>query len=262
MLGDQASASDIEELRHQLGLDQPLPTQYFSFLGNLVQGDLGTSLRTERPVLLSIMERIPATFSLTLAAMIVAIGLALPLGIISAVKRGSRLDHSASFFSLLGISLPNFWLGPLLMVIFSVQLDLLPVSGRGGLSHLILPSITLGTALAAFLTRMTRSSLLEVLQEQYIRTARSKGLSRLKVYGQHALKNALLPIITIIGLQFGALLAGTVITETVFSWPGIGRLLIQAIQHRDYPIVQGCVLFRSEERRVGKECRSRWSPYH
>ncbi len=205
-------------------------------------GDLGTSIQVGQPILATILSRLPATLELTLSSMCVALLLSIPLGVISASKQYSLFDNGSMFLALLGISMPNFWLGPLLILLFSVNLGWLPVSGRGSLLHLILPAITLGTALAAKLTRMTRSSVLEILHEDYITTARSKGLREGFVIFKHALRNALIPVITVIGIQFGALLSGALITETIFAWPGIGRLTITAIQKRDYPLVQGCVL--------------------
>ena len=242
MLGETASAADKEALRRELGLNEPLGVQYARFLRGLVTGDLGRSLYQEAKVADLILARFPATLELTLAAIATALLIAFPLGMIAAVKRNSWVDRLSLLFSLLGLSMPNFWLGPLLMILFSIELGWLPVSGRGGLSHLILPALTLGTAMAAILTRMIRSSLLEVIHEDYIQAARAKGLSERQVWVKHALSNSLLPVITIVGLQFGALLAGAIITETIFSWPGIGRLTIQAIQTRDYPLVQGCIL--------------------
>jgi len=242
MLGETARPSDREFLRKELGLDKPATYQYFSSLVKAAKGDLGKSLHTNQPVFQTIMKRVPATIELTVGAMIVAILIAFPLGIIAALRQYSVFDNGSMFFALLGISMPNFWLGPLLIILFSIKLGWFPVSGRGGIEHLILPSITLGTAMAAILTRMVRSSLLEVKKEDYVTFARAKGLRELMIIGKHALSNALIPVITITGLQFGALLSGSIITETIFSWPGIGRLTIQAIQTRDYPVVQGCVL--------------------
>ncbi|MBI4487475.1 MAG: ABC transporter permease [Deltaproteobacteria bacterium] len=242
MLGETANDADKETLRRELGLDQPLWVQYVRFLKGLVGGDLGRSLYEQGRVIELIVTRFPATLELTLAAMGIALLLAFPLGILAAAKSHSWIDRLSLVFSLLGLAMPNFWLGPLLMILFSIELGWLPVSGRGGLSHLILPSFTLGTAMAAILIRMIRSSLLEVIHEDYIQTARAKGLSERRVWLIHALRNSLLSVITIVGLQFGALLAGSIITETIFTWPGIGRLTIQAIQTRDYPLVQGCVL--------------------
>lgn len=242
MLGETAQAADKALLRHELGLDRPVYLRYLDFLGGLVRGDLGSSFYFKQKVLSTILKRYPATLELALAAMAVAILIAIPLGIISAIRQYSLIDNTSMFLALVGVSMPNFWLGPLLILVFSLQLNLLPVSGRDGLASLILPAITLGTALAAILSRMTRASMLEVLRDEYITTARAKGLKEKAVILRHALRNALIPIVTIIGLQSGALLSGAIITETIFSWPGIGRLLIQAIETRDYPLVQGCVL--------------------
>lgn len=245
MLGDTAQPADIEKLRQDLGLDQPLMVQLGQYVSGLIRGDLGQSLHSRKPVIDILIQRFPATLELTLISMLAAVLLALPLGILSALKANTRIDDTAMFTALLGVSLPNFWLGPMLILLLSVKLDWLPVSGRGGAQYYILPAITLGTALAAILTRMTRSSLLEVLKAQYITTAYAKGASPTRAVLIHALRNSLIPVVTIMGLQFGALLGGSVITETVFSWPGIGRELIQAIQGRDYPVVQGCVLLIS-----------------
>jgi ABC-type dipeptide/oligopeptide/nickel transport system permease component len=242
MLGEAASQEDVAELRRRLGLDRPLAEQYGTFLRGLARADLGTSLRTSQPVTTMIVERVPATFELAVAAMVFAIALAIPLGIAAAVWRGTSIDHSAMTLALLGISIPNFWLGPLLAIIFAVELGWLPVSGRGTLAHLVLPAISLGAALAAILARMTRATLLEELREQYVQAARARGVSRLRSVVGHAFRNSLIPVVTLVGLQFGAVLTGAVITETIFAWPGIGRLLIQSISFRDYPLVQGCIL--------------------
>jgi ABC-type dipeptide/oligopeptide/nickel transport system permease component len=242
MLGDTASPEEIAELRGRLGLDRPLAEQYTSFLGGIVRGDLGVSLRTSQPVTSMIMERMPATFELAAAAMLFALAAAMPLGIAAAVWRGTSVDHSAMTLALMGISIPNFWLGPLLAIVFAVELGWLPVSGRGTWAHLVLPAISLGAALAAILARMTRATLLEELREQYVQAARARGTSRLRAVVRHAFRNSLIPVVTLIGLQFGAVLTGAVITETIFAWPGIGRLLIQSISFRDYPLVQGCIL--------------------
>ena len=242
MLGETASAADKDELRKSLGLDQPLMAQYRSFLIGLLQGDLGNSLYEQSSVADLIRVRLPATIELTLCAIAIAVIISFPLATLAAVKHGSGVDRSALLFSLLGLSLPNFWLGPLLIIVFSIQLGWTPVSGRGGLDHLLLPSLTLGLGMAAILTRILRGSLLQVTSEDYVRTARAKGLGEKKVWLKHTLRNALLSVITIMSLQFGSLLAGSIITETIFSWPGIGRLTVQAIQTRDYPVVQGCVL--------------------
>jgi peptide/nickel transport system permease protein len=242
MLGEGASQEDIAQLRERLGLDRPLLVQYGSFLAGLARGDLGVSLRNDQPVARQILERMPATAELAFAAMAVAIAFALPLGIIAAVWRGTIIDFGAMTLSLVGISVPNFWLGPLMAIVFAVELGWLPVGGSGTLAHLVLPAVTLGAALAAILARMTRASLLEELREPYVLAARAKGVSRTRAVLHHAFRNSLIPIVTILGLQFGVVLTGAVITETIFAWPGIGRLLIQSISFRDYPTVQGCVL--------------------
>ncbi len=242
MLGESASPQDVAELRARLGLDRPLLEQYGRFLRGAVSGDLGRSLRTNQPVTSAIIERMLATFELAAAAMFVAVAVAIPLGIAAAVWRGTAVDHGATTLSLLGISIPNFWLGPLLAIIFSIELGWLPVSGRGTWAHLVLPAVSLGAALAAILARMTRATLLEELREQYVVAARARGASRARAVVRHAFRNSLIPVITLIGLQFGAVLTGAVITETIFAWPGIGRLLIQSIGFRDYPLVQGCIL--------------------
>jgi len=245
MLGDTASQEEIDQLRRALGLDQPLLVQYQSFLTGLVRGDLGTSFRNGNPVTLEIRDRLFRTFQLAFAAMFVAMLIAIPLGILAAVFRGTAIDHGAMTLALVGISMPNFWLGPLLAILFAVYLGWLPVAGTGSLAHLVLPAVTLGAALAAILARMTRASLLEELRELYVLAARARGLSRIRAIVRHAFRNSLIPVVTIIGLQFGAVLTGTIITETIFAWPGVGRLLIQAINFRDYPLVQGCILFIS-----------------
>ena len=242
MLGDGASAQDIAELRASLGLDRPLLDQYVSFLRHAIAGDLGRSFRTGQPVTTMIIERVPATAELAVAAMIVAIVIAIPLGVLAAVWRGTAVDYGAMTFALAGVSIPNFWLGPLLAIVFAVELGWLPVSGRGTPGHLVLPAISLGMALAAILARMTRASLLDELNELYVRAARARGVSRAAAITVHALRNSLVPLLTIVALQFGAVLTGAVITETIFAWPGIGRLLIQSIGFRDYPMVQGCIL--------------------
>jgi peptide/nickel transport system permease protein len=242
MLGETANTADREELRRSLGLDRPLLTQYRSFLSDLAAGDLGRSLYERNTVSAIVRARFPATLELALCAMIAAIAMSFPLATFAAVRRGAWIDRAALTFSLLGLSLPNFWLGPLLMIIFSIQLGWTPVSGRGGLSHLFLPALTLGLGMAAILTRILRAGLIRAMDEDYVRTARAKGLSERRVWLKHTLRNALLSVVTIMSLQFGSLLAGSVITETIFSWPGIGRLTVQAIQTRDYPLVQGCVL--------------------
>lgn len=242
MLGDTATPQQVDELRTRLGLDRPLIEQYASFLSGVARGDLGTSMRTGLPVASQILERMPATAQLAAAAMIAAILFSMPLGIAAAVWRGTPIDHAAMTMALMGISIPNFWLGPLLAIVFAVELGWLPASGRGTLSHLVLPAVSLGAALAAILARMTRATLLEELREQYVTAARARGASRLRSVLRHAFRNSLIPVVTLLGLQFGAVLTGAVITETIFAWPGIGRLLIQSIGFRDYPIVQGCIL--------------------
>ncbi len=245
MLGDGASQEEVVKLRQSLGLDRPLLAQYKSFLSGVARGDLGRSFRNNAPVTAQIRERFPNTAMLALAAMLFAMLFAIPLGIIAAVYKGRAIDHVAMTLALAGISMPNFWLGPLLAILFSVYLGWLPVSGTGSIAHLVLPAVTLGAALSAILARMTRASLLEELRELYVLAARARGLSGSRAVLRHAFRNSLIPIVTIIGLQFGAVLTGTIITETIFAWPGVGRLLIQAINFRDYPLIQGCILFIS-----------------
>jgi ABC-type dipeptide/oligopeptide/nickel transport system permease component len=245
MLGESASPEDVDRLRKNLGLDKPLLTQYGAFLAGVGRGDLGKSFRSGQPVAQEIGRRLGDTAILALCAMAVAIVVAIPLGILAAVFRGRFLDHAAMTLALAGISIPSFWLGPLLAILFAVQLGWLPVSGSGTPLHVILPAVTLGTALAAILARMTRSSVIEELRELYVLAARARGLSHSRAVLRHAFRNSLIPVVTIIGLQFGAVLTGTIITETIFGWPGVGRLLITAINTRDYPLVQGCILFIS-----------------
>jgi len=245
MLGESASTADREALRAALGLDQPVGSQFLQFLAGLFHLDLGTSFHFHRPVSDMLMERLPATGALAGAAFAISLAIAIPVGLLAASRRNTPWDTGAMTFSMLGVSVPNFWLGPILILVFSLWLGWLPVSGREGPGSVILPALTLGTGLAAVLSRMIRSSLLEVLGEDFMRTAKAKGLSPSKIMISHGLRNALLPVITLIGLQLGALLAGAVITETVFSWPGIGLLMIEAIQTRDYPLVQACVLLIS-----------------
>lgn len=242
MLGESASQQDVEQLRSRLGLDRPLYVQYGQFMRNLVVGDLGTSLRTNQPVSRVIAERLPATVELGAAAMIAAFVIAIPLGLLAAVRAGTPIDLAATTLALVGISMPTFWLGPLLAIVFSVMLGWFPVSGRGTLAHLVLPAITLGAPLAAVLARMMRASLLEELRELYVLSARARGLSLARAVFRHAFRNSLIPIVTLLGLQLGSVLTGAVITETIFAWPGVGRLLVQSISARDYPAVQGCVL--------------------
>jgi len=242
MLGEGARAGDIQQLRHALGLDLPIGAQYARYLRRVARGDLGTSLRFNLPVTQLVLERYPATLELAFVALIVCAALSIPAGIFAAARQGRPADYAVSLVSLLGLSVPNFALGPVLILAVSVELGWLPVSGRGGLSHLILPAATLGAALAAILTRMVRGSMVEELTSDYVRTARAKGLPERVVLFRHAFRNALIPNVTILGLQFGTLLAGTIVTETIFSWPGIGRLAVQAIEARDYPLLQGCIL--------------------
>ena len=242
MLGERARAADVEQMRHDLGLDQPLLTQYGRYLDRLVRGDLGNSLRFDAPVMGIILARYPATIELTVAALLVALLLSIPAGVQAAVHRGRWPDRLLGFLSLLGLSFPNFALGPVLILIFSVEIGWLPVSGSETLLHLILPAVTLGAALAAILTRMVRTTVLEELAQDYVRTARAKGLTERVVRYKHALRNGLIPVVTLVGLQLGALLSGAMVTETIFAWPGIGRLTLQAINSRDYPLVQGCFL--------------------
>jgi ABC-type dipeptide/oligopeptide/nickel transport system permease component len=242
MLGEGARAEDLQQLRHSLGLDRPISAQYAHYLLGVLHGNLGESFRFQQPVTRVVLSRYPATLELALVALLVCAAISIPAGIYAAEHRGTTTDHAVGVFTLFGLSVPNFALGPVLILIFSVILGWLPVSGRGGPAHLILPAITLGAALAAILTRMVRSSVIEELSSDYVRTARAKGLSESQVLFRHAFRNALIPILTILGLQFGTLLAGAIVTETIFSWPGIGRLAVQAISARDYPLLQGCIL--------------------
>ncbi len=242
MLGETASPADRETLRKELGLDKPILVQYLSFIGGVATGDLGKSLFTNKGVAESIIERYPATVELALCSMALAIVIAIPLGVLAAARKNTIIDTGAMAASLLGVSMPSFWIGPLLILVFSINLGWFPVAGRGGMMSLVLPSITLGTAMAAILSRLTRSTMIEALGEDYITTARAKGAPSMAILFRHALSNALLPVVTVAGLQLGALLAGAIITETIFAWPGIGRLTIQAITARDYPLAQGCVL--------------------
>ncbi len=250
MLGEGAKAADIAALRRSYGLDAPLTDQYVHYWRGVFHADLGQSLRLHDSVLHLILERYPYTLALTAAALFLGVLLSLPAGVMAALHRGSMRDHAVGVLSLAGLSFPNFALGPLLILLFSLKLGWLPVSGAGSkadssgnfLQHLILPAITLGLSLAALLTRMVRAALLEELNQDYVRTARAKGLTQARVLYRHALPNAMIPILTVIGLQFGSLLAGAIVTETIFSWPGIGRLTLSAISNRDYGLVQGCLL--------------------
>jgi peptide/nickel transport system permease protein len=243
MLGDQATAADKEVLRRELGLDRPFGEQMTSYFSGLVKLDLGTSLHSRRPVWEEIAERIPATFELTIVAMFLALGVGIPLGVLASVYRHTVFEKFTLLYGLLGMSTPGFWLGPMLILLFAINLDWLPVSERGGIEHVILPAMTLALSLSAILTQVTRASMIEVVREDFVNVARAKGSGPLRLWFKHALANAMMPIITIIGLQFGALLTGTVIVETIFDWPGVGTLLFQSIQQRNYPLVQGCVLF-------------------
>jgi len=242
MLGEGARVEDVQQLRHVLGLDLPALTQYGRYLAGLAHGDLGRSFKYQAPVLQIIFERYPATLQLAVVALLVCLAIGIPAGVLAAHRRGHAADRAVGLFTLLGLAVPNFALGPVLILIFSIEFGWLPVSGRDGLLNFVLPAVTLGAALAAILTRMVRSSMIEELSSDYVRTARAKGLSTRAVLFRHAFRNALIPIITILGLQFGTLLAGTIVTETIFSWPGIGRLTVQAISSRDYPLLQGCIL--------------------
>ncbi|MFZ3214968.1 MAG: nickel ABC transporter permease [Candidatus Acidiferrales bacterium] len=242
MLGEGARAEDLQQMRHALGLDLPLGVQYERYLAGVLHGNLGESFRFQQPVLKVVAEHYPATLELALVALLICALIGIPAGVLAAHKRGESTDHAVGVLTLFGLSVPNFALGPVLILVFSVMLGWLPVSGRGGVPHLILPAFTLGAALAAILTRMVRTSVIEELSADYVRTARAKGVPESGVLFRHALRNALIPILTILGLQFGTLLAGTILTESIFSWPGIGRLAVQAIGARDYPLLQGCIL--------------------
>src|SRR3989440_5018498 len=242
MLGEGAPAADVEATRHLYGLDRPLGEQYLHYWKGVLRGDLGPSLRFNQSVSKMIAQRYPYTLELTLASLLVAIVLSIPAGVRSAQRRNRWDDRLLSVVSLFGLSFPNFALGPILILFFAIKLGLLPVSGSGTVAHLVLPAITMGGALAAILTRMVRTSMLEELSHDYIRTARAKGLPERTVVYRHALRNAMIPVLTVIGLQFGALLAGTIVTETIFSLRGIGRLTVRAIANRDYYLVQGCIL--------------------
>jgi peptide/nickel transport system permease protein len=242
MLGEGASAADLQAARHAYGLDVPIGQQYVNYWKGVLHGDLGRSLRFDQPVSKLVLQRYPQTLQLTVASMIVALLISIPAGVRSARRRNRWDDRLLSFVSLLGLSFPNFALGPILILFFAIYLGLLPVSGSGSPAHLVLPAITMGGALAAILTRMVRTAMLEELSQDYVRTARAKGLPENVVVYKHALRNALVPVLTVVGLQFGALLAGAIVTETIFSWPGIGRLTIQAIGNRDYYLVEGCIL--------------------
>lgn len=242
MLGERTLPADKERIRNEIGLDQPLPTQYCRFLTGIVRGDMGVSFFYRKPVFSTILDRYPATLELTGMSLFLAVCIALPLGVWSARRPSSLVDRGSFIFALLGTALPSFWLGPLLILLFAIRLDWLPVSGREGFHSLILPSLTLGLGLSAILSRMTRNGVAEALGQEYITAARARGIQEWKILFGHALKNAVIPLMSVLGIQFGALLSGAIITETIFSWPGVGRLFIQAIEARDYPLVQGCVL--------------------
>ena len=242
MLGEGAASADIQAARHAYALDQPVGKQYLRYWNGVLHGRLGQSIRLNQDVSRIIWDRYPYTVRLTVAALIVALLLSIPAGVRSAQHRDRWDDRLLSVVSLFGLSFPNFALGPILILLFAIRLGLLPVSGAGSWEHLVLPALTLGGALAAILTRMVRTAMLEELSQDYVRTARAKGLSEKTVVYQHALRNAMIPVLTVVGLQFGSLLAGAIVTETIFSWPGIGRLTITAISNRDYFLVQGCIL--------------------
>ncbi|MBI4247363.1 MAG: ABC transporter permease [Candidatus Rokubacteria bacterium] len=242
MLPGDASVEELTALRQALGLDQPLALQYLRFLAGVVTGDFGSSFRHQQPALGLVLERLPATLELALASLLLAVVIALPLGIVAALYRGRLADVLAMAFAVVGQATPFFWMGIMLILVVSVELQWLPTSGRGGLAHLVLPAVTLATHFAAVLARLTRTSMLEVLGQHYVTTARAKGLAERSVILTHALKNAAVPVVTLIGLQFGTLLGGAVVTETIFAWPGVGRLAVQSIFVRDYPVVQAGVL--------------------
>jgi peptide/nickel transport system permease protein len=241
LLPPDASAEDVERFRRQMGFNDPLAVQYLRFLRGALRGNFGESLRHGEPAMALVLERLPATFELAGAGLLIAMALAIPAGILSAVRRNTPIDYVSTVVALLGQAMPTFWLGIMLILVFSVQLGWLPSSGRGDVEHLILPAITLGLFTTARITRLTRSGMLEVLGQDYIRTARAKGVGEPPVVWKHALRNASIPIITIVGIELGTLLGGSVITETIFAWPGVGRLSVQAIFNRDYPVVQAAV---------------------
>jgi peptide/nickel transport system permease protein len=245
MLGEASqgiSQQDLDDLRRELGLDRPLPMQYVSYVGGLLRGDLGSSVRSRRPVLAEIRDRLPATVELALAALTIAVALGVTLGVLAAVRKRTWVDGAAIAVALVGVSVPVFWSGFVLMIVFALELGWLPASGRGTWRHLVLPAVTVGVSSAAFIARITRGAVLEALAQDYVRTAHAKGVPPRRVVLRHALRNALLPIVTVVGLQLGGLLGGAVLTETVFAWPGVGRLLVDAIVARDLPLVQGSVL--------------------
>ena len=242
MLGESASPVDRAALRRDLGLDRPLVERYLGFVGGTLRGDLGESIRSGRPVIDAVAERLPATFALAFASLILALTLAIPAGVVAAAKSGSRLDRWLSTLSVLGAAIPNFWLGPMLIIVFAIGIGALPVSGASSPAHLVLPAITLGASMSGFLMRLVRAAMLETLREDFVRTARAKGATEIRIVWRHALPAALIPILSVAGLQLGGLLAGSLITETIFAWPGIGSLTIEAIHARDFPLLEGCVL--------------------
>ncbi|MBI1845473.1 MAG: ABC transporter permease [Candidatus Rokubacteria bacterium] len=241
LLPPDATVEDLQKFRQAMGFNDPFLVQYGRFLAGALQGDFGLSVRHGEPAFGLVIERMPATLQLAGAALLIALALAIPAGIVSAVRRNSLIDYVSTVVALLGQSMPTFWLGIMLILLFSVQFNIFPSSGRGSLDHLVLPAVTLGLFTTARITRLTRSGMLEVLNQDYIRTARSKGVSGPPVVWKHALKNAAIPIVTIVGIELGTLLGGSVITETIFAWPGVGRLSVQAIYNRDYPVVQAAV---------------------
>lgn len=245
LAGSNATVEDIQGIRQQIGLDKPLAEQYLIYMKNIFKGDLGTSIRTRRPVLQEIIPRYGNSLLLASSAVVIMLVIGISMGIVSAVKQGTWIDYVSMVISLFGVSMPVFWFGLMLMLVFSVQLGLFPTTGIGTFRHLVLPSLALGAHSTAVVARLTRSSMLEVIRQDYIRTARAKGLNEFSVIVQHALKNAMIPVVTIVFLRFGALLGGAVLAETVFAWPGIGLLMIEAIGNRDYPVIQGCVLMVS-----------------
>jgi ABC-type dipeptide/oligopeptide/nickel transport system permease component len=245
LLAESASPEQIAEARAKWGLDQPIPVQYGVFLSRALQGDLGNSLFFQQPAIEVLLERMPATLQLSAVALLFSLSVAIPVGLLSALKRDSFWDYLGTGLAMLGQAIPPYWLGIMLILVFSVNLGLLPTSGRGTIWHLVLPAITLGSVLMALVTRLVRSGMLDVLGEDYVRTARAKGLNERAVIIRHALRNILIPLVTVVGLQLGALFGGAVITESIFAWPGVGRLALQAISARDYPLVQAAVLFIS-----------------
>lgn len=242
LLVESASPEQVAAAKAKWGLDKPIPVQYAVFLGRALRGDLGDSLFFQQPAIEVLMERMPATLQLSAAALLFSLSVAIPIGMLSALKRDSFWDYLGTGLAMLGQAIPPYWLGIMLILVFSVALGWFPTSGRGTLSHLVLPAITLGSVLMALITRLVRSGMLDVLGEDYVRTARAKGLRERSVIVRHALRNILIPLVTVIGLQLGALFGGAVITESIFAWPGVGRLALQSINARDYPMVQASVL--------------------